>query len=170
MAEEWRHVQGWPYEVSSLGRVRRTEAGKGARAGKILKGIRGSQDGYLCVSLCRDGRPWRIRVAPLVCEVFHGEKPTSTHQTAHNNGVHDDNRADNLRWATPQENTDDVAKHGRLLYGSRLPQSVLTESQVTDIRARILRGDRQVAIAALFGVSPSTVSQIKHRHRWRRAE
>src|SRR3954471_12833196 len=77
--EEWRPVPGWPYAVSSLGRVRRTERGpKGARVGRILKRIV-NRDGYAYVTLCRaraiGHETWRRGVYVLVCEAFHGPKP-----------------------------------------------------------------------------------------------
>lgn len=48
----------------------------------------------------------------MVCEVFHGPRPTPQHQVAHINGDRLDNRAANLRWATPSENIADQVRHG----------------------------------------------------------
>jgi hypothetical protein len=40
----------------------------------------------------------------LVCEAFHGHAPSVVHEVAHLNDRGEDNRAENLRWATHQEN------------------------------------------------------------------
>ncbi len=46
--------------------------------------------------------------------------------------------------------------------GDEHPSSKITEDQVLEIQRRILAGERQSALAAEFGVSPATVSLIKH--------
>ena len=55
VVEIWKNIEGWPYEVSSLGRVRRTTSRTNAKAGKILKQTPG-RGGYLRVTLCCDGK------------------------------------------------------------------------------------------------------------------
>lgn len=63
----------------------------------------------LCVRVA--GRPHPVRLNVIVCETFHGPRPPGQ-QAAHNNGDKLDNRAANLRWATPSGNALDKARHG----------------------------------------------------------
>lgn len=51
-------------------------------------------------------------VHKLVCEAFHGPKPTSGHQVRHLNGDRSDCRAANLAWGTAKENAQDRTAHG----------------------------------------------------------
>src|SRR3954462_11481545 len=92
-SEEWRPVEGFPYEVSSLGRVRRTGAGSSTWAGRVLK-PRVITGGYHQVTLYRDGwQAWQVKVATLVCTAFHGAKPSAGLVVRHLNGAKtDDNR------------------------------------------------------------------------------
>lgn len=139
--------------------------------------IRGQQDqvvdGY--VNACRGG--YRVVYVPalrrqlevhiLVCETWHGPRPTSEHQAAHGNGIPADNRAANLRWATPLENMDDARRHGTLPIGERNGSAKLTEDDVRRIRALAAAGERSPAIAARFCVTDSMVRHIVNGRSWR---
>lgn len=114
-AEEWRAVVGWEclYEVSSLGRVRRLRPYRGATyAGRVMRGGH-DPDGYVMVSLSDRSRRTRVAVHRLVCEAFHGSKPSSLSHAAHWSGNKDDNSASNLRWATPAENMGNYILNSR---------------------------------------------------------
>jgi len=50
--------------------------------------------------------------------------------------------------------------------GSAHPRSTLTEDQVVQIKLALARGDRIVALAEQFGVSKSTISDIKTGKKW----
>jgi hypothetical protein len=174
ISEEWRIVEAWPeYEVSSLGRVKRVGGGAGAVPGRILRQFTGT-GGYLRVMVkevrrnrlipCNGRGPVSVHI--LVCEAFHGPRPAGLYAAAHNNGINTDNRADNLRWATYQENSDDRIAHGNSCRGSQNPKAVLTEEQVLAIKSLLLEGISGVKIAARFSVSPSTVSLINRRKVW----
>lgn len=124
--EIWKDIPGWEgvYQASSLGRIRsvpRTKRHK-TRAGEWfdmpLKGriLRPGthENGYKIVALSdlRAGRkPRTFRVHRLVCEAFHGPPVGERCEAAHGNGVRDDNRAANLRWATRAENMADIKRH-----------------------------------------------------------
>lgn len=112
-------------------------------------------------------RHWkRVGVHRLVCETFHGLKPEWADVVAHANGDPADNRADNLRWATFEQNEADKRAHGRGLSGERHHQVKLTEAQVKEIRRRRASGEQGAALAREFGVSPQTVCQIHLRKSW----
>jgi hypothetical protein len=52
------------------------------------------------------------RVHKLVMEAFVGPCPPGK-QCLHRDGNGLNNRLENLRWGTPEENTQDMIKHGR---------------------------------------------------------
>lgn len=132
---------GWPYEVSNVGRVRRIGAAK------VL--AQGDCRGYRTVALLNGGRHTTkcTTVHILVCEAFHGPRPTPKHQVAHADGTRDNNAETNLRWATLAENIADKVRHGTLRFGERHPIAKLTENQVIEIRQRYKAG-REAALAA----------------------
>lgn len=101
MSEEWRPVPGWPYEVSSRGRVRRD--------GRLLKPTP-DKDGYRHVTLSAGPRRWRVHVGRLVLLVFRGE-PEPGQEACHGNGRRWDNRLANLRWDTKPGNRADRERH-----------------------------------------------------------
>lgn len=51
--------------------------------------------------------------------------------------------------------------------GEDHPRARLTNKDVLDIHARRARGERVKDIARVYGVLPSSVSQILNGHRWK---
>lgn len=164
-AEEWRAVSGAPYEVSDLGRVRRVSAYRSTWRGRILKPWP-KRNGYLGVSLSVNGRVTTAMVAHLVCAAFHGPKPSPNHHAAHRDENRQNNRADNLRWATPQENEADKTNPVR---GSRHPFAKLREADIPVIRELIAQGVSPKKIAERFGVSSGKIHHIKTGRSWKNA-
>ena len=111
-AERWLPVVGWEdcYEVSDLGRVRRTFKDNKASLGIM----RGSVDehGYPRVDLRRNDRRRNARVHRLVAEAFLGPTPAGQ-EVRHLNGDPSDARLVNLRYGTHAENMRDMVEHGR---------------------------------------------------------
>lgn len=103
MAEIWKRIIGYKgYEVSNMGRVR-SSFGRGDEY-RMLK--QGYGDGRYCqVVLMKDGVPMTKRVHRLVGETFL-PNPENKPQIDHIDGNYLNNNADNLRWATPSENTN----------------------------------------------------------------
>lgn len=85
-------------------------------------------------------------------------------QACHRNGDQIDNRLENLRWGTPQENADDRIRHGTQARGEDSAQAKLTEADVLEIRASALS---QSALAARFGVCQSRISLIRSGRSWK---
>lgn len=112
MSEEWRAVQGWSaYEVSSMGRVRRVGAAKGATVGAVLA-TEVNGGGYHRVSLSQPGRPGRrVLVHRLVAHAFLGQRPDSL-DAHHEDGDKDNNAASNLRYVTRSENLKHAYRTG----------------------------------------------------------
>lgn len=120
--EFWRPVVGFEglYDVSSEGRVKSIARGVGAKGGfarwtqnRILRPTP-RRTGYVVVSLSREGENEYRSIHRLVCEAFHGPPPEG-HVVRHLNGVPYDNRSDNVKWGTPQENSNDSKRHGVLV-------------------------------------------------------
>ncbi|MBQ9003318.1 MAG: NUMOD4 motif-containing HNH endonuclease [Eggerthellaceae bacterium] len=72
-----------------------------------------NHSGYLKVGLMGDdGQRKKLFVHRLVCEAFHGAAPGADYQVDHINACHTDNRAENLRWVSGDENLLFAAEKG----------------------------------------------------------
>lgn len=148
----WRRVQGWPYEVSDAGNVRRI-------GGRPLAPRRHS-NGYLRVCLCRnEGERADAYIHRLVCTAFHGEPAQSNMHADHINGRRDDNAATNLRWLTPADNRARrlVAK------GEGHSSAKLTEADVRLIR---VSAESNSQLGKRFGVSRRTIADARIGKTW----
>lgn len=104
VGETWLPVQGWPYEVSDQGRVRRHDcAPKKATVGA---------HGYDVVSLNQSGAQRTFTVHGLVLEAWRGSRPDGM-EARHLNSNRADNRLANLQWGTPAENSNDRVEADR---------------------------------------------------------
>lgn len=116
--ENWQPIPGHPhYQVSDKGRVKsldRTVTGKNGTPrkvpGRILKPWRSNAD-RLCVKLSHNGQSINARIHQLVALTFLGECPDNM-MVCHNDGNHNNNRADNLRYDTMSSNMFDAVHHG----------------------------------------------------------
>lgn len=176
--EEWKPVagfEGW-YEVSSHGRVRsldrtinapnRWGACKRTLKGKVLSPRR-TDFGHRMVGLRREGALKGALVHRLVCEAFHGPCPPDKQHCAHRDGNPENNRADNLRWATVRENSEDARRHGTLLQGEASNLSRLTEADVLEIRRRSAAGATGYRLAKDYKMSATGIYKILHRENWK---
>lgn len=123
------------------------------------------QDGY---GLCKRNRRTN-RVHRVVCEIVHGEPPSSEHQAAHSCGTRACANPKHIRWATPKENTHDKFGHGSMRRGEQISQSKLSDIDVSTIKRRLARQSGS-SLAKEFGVSEPTISMIKHGLRWGHVE
>lgn len=166
--EDWQPVvgyEGW-YEVSSLGRVRRTMAIAGARTGRVLQ-VFANNDGYLRVTLSRYKRERHMFIHRLVALAFLGPRPVGS-QTNHRNGIKTDNRPDNLEWCTRSENILHAFRLGLQTppKGEAHGRSKLSESNVRTIR-RLRAGNTLGDLAAMFHVSTEQISKICRHQSWK---
>lgn len=110
---KWKPIPGYErYEASSEGDIRRAADMFGRPAGNVLKPKVGKW-GHEAVTIYGSSRqePYSSSVHRLVCMAFHGLPPFHGAVACHNNGDASDNRPENLRWATAQDNSDDAKKH-----------------------------------------------------------
>lgn len=110
--EVWKDIKGYEglYQVSNLGRVktlpRVAGAGKGyPRKEKILNAEQ-IWNGYLRVSLHKDGKYKRFRLHRLVLETFSPVEGMELLQVNHMDENKENCRLDNLCWMTASENNN----------------------------------------------------------------
>ena len=124
MSEIWKDINGFEgyYQVSNLGRVKSIERvieylsyGK-KKTKKICEKIfkpQFNKSGYYMVNLSVNNMHYPKQIHRLVAEAFI-PNPDNKPQVDHINTIRTDNRVENLRWCTQQENTDNPlskAKH-----------------------------------------------------------
>ena len=150
MQETWKPIPGYEdYEVSNQGRVRSLKTDRP----HILAPFNGN--GYPFVSPCRDGRYLSIAIHRLVLLAFCGE-PELGQEVCHNNGQKDDNRLDNLRYDTHQENMNDAVRHGNHSWSRVAPDETIVE-----IREQYVQGDTTYTnLANEYDMDVSAISLI----------
>jgi len=162
-AEVWAEIKGWPYEVSSWGRVR------SQKTGKPIAQMKKGRWGHLKVSLNRNGArlrgpDWRdFSVHRLVLSGFC---PQTGPEVRHKNGIAWDNTLSNLEWGTSNDNKRDARKHGTMSHRKGHGQVKLSEEAVEALRAvgRSALSDR--AAAEVLGVSRELVRDVRLGKRW----
>jgi hypothetical protein len=163
--EVWKPVPDWPYEASSLGRVRRLLPGRGTRIGHILA-TKPHKYGYPMVDLSRENRVTRFQVGRLVCLAFHGRPLMPKLKACHRNGVPTDNVPANVYWGTQQQNMADARRHGTTARGERHGIAKLTESSVREMRTLRGAGMTFKALSEKFGVSQSNACAACNGRQW----
>lgn len=164
--EIWKDIPGYEgeYQASTMGRIKslkRMAVSKNWYTGKpfyhtvperILTPGRYCKCGHVSVILRRgtNGKP----VHQLVMKTFVGEAPKGM-EVLHLNGIPTDNRLSNLRYGTRTDNILDVYRQGKLW-------RKLSVNDVGAIRFGIWCGIRGSDLAAMYGVSQSIISAIKH--------
>lgn len=163
----WRPVLGFDgYEVSNDGMVRswRPERNFGKRplAPRLLCANRDA-DGYTKAVLYINGKRHDKRVATLVAEAFVGPRPDGM-VVRHVDGDRSNDRAGNLLWGTPKENSEDAKRHGTWVHGTKVNTAKLTEA---DVVAILKSREPHAALAKRYGVSPCAIWHIRAGRTWK---
>lgn len=177
MEEIWKDIPNYVghYQVSSLGRVKslprvivKSKGGKVYLAEKYLRF--NLVNHYYSVMLYNKEKniiPKLIRVHRFVAEAFV-ENPENKPYINHKNLDKLDNRATNLEFCTPKENTNHAKENGRLVVtnGEINGMSKLKASDVVKIKEMLRDGYMQKEIALIFNVCQNCISRIKTGKRW----
>ena len=101
--EHWKAIAGYEgiYEVSDMGRVKSLNYNR-TRNEKILK-PRKTNNGYLRVSLCKDGHTKQTLVHRLVAKAFI-PNPNNLKTVNHKDEVKTNNTVGNLEWISQKDN------------------------------------------------------------------
>jgi hypothetical protein len=103
----------------------------------------------------------------VMCELVYGPPPSLKYQAAHScgRGKQGCMNPRHLRWDTPKGNNADKLAHDTHNRGERNSRTKLTEADVRYIRE--MRGRvRDADLARKFGVTPTGIFHIQHRHAW----
>ncbi len=169
--EEWRQIIGFEgrYEISNYGRVKslviRLKCGWKIR--KLSK-----HRGYNLLTLKKNGKSYRKSCSRMILESFIGTPRNPIMQAAHLNNIPLDNRLKNLKWCTPQENSDHKKIFGTELKGSRNGMSTINEDTAIKIYKDSLkinlnkRGSAAV-LAKKYNVTRSIIFHIAKKRRWK---
>ena len=160
----WEPIRGFDqYEISSLGQVRNVET-------KRVLCPRNDKDGYLTIGLWspQECRKRHLKIHRIVLDSFMG--PGNGLQANHIDGCKSNNRLENLEWTTQSENMRHAYRLGLQIgkgaRGELAGKAKLKEHQVYMIRALCHRGIPHRTIARMFGVCPTTISNIRTRTTW----
>jgi hypothetical protein len=165
--EEWRPIPGFEghYDVSSHGRIRSHKRGKT----RIRKISIHNKDRHRFVMLLKDAKSYQLVVARLVLLAFVGPPPSDKHVACHEKGGNANDYLWRLRWDTVRENNRDTVRHGnhRSPCGGAHHFASLDERKVRAIKARLVRGESQNALARKFNVTQGTISRISTGDTWK---
>lgn len=177
---EWREIPGFPdYEISNDGRLRRATAGSNSKVGRMIRPSL-HPSGYPQYGLTLpDGKRAHIAAHRLVALAFLPPMSPDKPFILHRNDNKLDARSSELRWGTPQENSNDALRNGRLAVGDRHPcttqpwtrprgdgcyRALLTEDEVRIILAS---PESSKTLGARYDVDPTTIQAIRRGRTWR---
>ena len=139
--KEWKQIKDFQYEVSNEGEIRNM------KTGRLLKGSLDSS-GYLQVEFRKDGKRYIFSKHRLVAEAFVDGDKTLT--VDHINCDKTDNRAENLRFISREENARKAtSKRVQCIETGTIYNSVKEASEKTGVYfqsiQRVCRGERKTA-------------------------
>lgn len=114
---------------------------------RVLKGLKG-KNGYVYVGLCKNGIVRQYTVHRLVGEAFI-PNPENKPEIDHINGDRQDNRVENLRWATKKENRRNPITTERMSAKKRgLPAKNKKKVIQSDMEGIFIKEYESIALAA----------------------
>ncbi len=176
--EEWKWIKGYEgcYQVSNHGRVKSlgrrvyscnsTYEGTRSVREKILKPC--FVLGYRVVTLCKHSDQEQHKIARLVASAFV-DNLKQVISVNHIDGNKLNDRADNLEWCTPAENTIHAIDTGLINNsGSKNGRAKLHETDIWQIRyiskRRLMKPNE---LADLFGISKWYIFKINSGKAWK---
>lgn len=132
----WKEIPNFPnYKISNFGIIISKKRPK--TQGGIIKPSKFNKNRHLNVTLYKNNKKYTKAVHRLVLEAFIGFCPQNM-ECCHNDGNGLNNRLDNLRWDTPNNNQQDKIQHGNSCFGEKNGSAKLTEKQVKKIRKKYI--------------------------------
>ena len=165
MQEVWKSLKGIVecgdnYEVSTFGNVRNSKKNKIMKTDITTRG-------YHRLMISHKGKTKKYFVHKLVALAFI-PNPENKPEVNHIDAVKGNNRVDNLEWNTRKENVAHASKNG--LYKTFLGESHgltrLTEQDVIEIKRLLSQKVLQSELVERYGVSQTTISNIKRGVSW----
>lgn len=168
MEEVWKEIPCHKnYQASNFGRIR--QVSESARAPAFAVIAQSIVHGYKVANIRENGRFVQHKVHRLVAMAWLPVPEEGRNLVAHNDGSRDNNRPDNLRWATCKENLADRKVHGTEIRGAKNGRSKLSINQVIEIRRRYKKRDPidgAAAMAREFGVSDCAIIFAYNGKNW----
>lgn len=163
----WIQYKNTNYFVNELGQIKTTNW-KNTGQERIMS-LCDKGQGYLGAVFVIDGKNTSVRAHRVIAEVFI-PNPDNKPEVNHINGKKSDNRVENLEWVTKQENIDHAYEflNVRILKGSEIGTSKLTEKQVIEIRNKFQpRVYGRKKLASEYNITEATIKDILQRRTWK---
>ena len=157
--EVWKRIKEFEdYEVSNYGNIRNGQ--------KVFK--RKKNKYYIQIVLYMGGRKKRHLLHRLVAEYFL-DNPQNKKTVNHKDGNKHNNHVDNLEWSTHKEQINHADELGlRNIKGSKNHNSLLTEKQVKEIRAKYKPHKVTCPMLAKeYNVRPCTIKKVVYNLAWK---
>ena len=157
-----RNIEGYEdYWVDDEGRVWSNKSGEI----KELKGIN-NNDGYLRVSLCKNGKWKWMSIHRLVAMAFL-DNPEKYEQVNHKNGIKTDNRLENLEWCNNSQNMKHAYSIGlKKAKGSKNGYAKITDEEAIKIFNRLNNGESPTEIAKDYPITRQAIYEMKWGKTW----
>ena len=167
---ERRLIPGYlGYGADSLGRVWNLVSHWRCREPRILAVAYDERHRYGRVNIYLRGKRQAVSLHVLIASAFHGSRPAGL-ESRHLDGDRRNNRPDNLKWGTAQDNANDRQAHGTTRQGSRVGTSKLTELDITEIRRLRRLGASYRELQTRFRIGHSNLWNILARRTWKHVE
>lgn len=153
----WHKIPGIDpeYEINRLGEVRSCKRG----GWKILKAKK-MKIGYRMFSLRAGGRVRDVTRHRIMAQTFI-PNPNGLPEVNHIDGNKSNDSLENLEWVSHRDNIRHAARIGLMPRGDALPQTVISDEKVAQIRAAAATQTEKLGdIASRFGVRESEVSDL----------
>lgn len=175
MEEVWREIPGYNglYLASTHGKIKSTDMlcnntgyKDGVKAtrihkGKELKCCSTTPKGYARVNLLGKVHMWHRIIALTFIDNLN-----NLSQINHKDGNKLNNNVNNLEWCDNKYNRSHAVYNRLHAFGSKIGEAKLIESDINPIR-KLLKTLKIKDIAAMYGVSNTTISDIKHGRTWK---
>ena len=163
--EIWKPVKGFEehYSVSTWGRLKRLKTIKRYKAGDIVNGgVR--VDGYINVTLCKNGEKISRLLHQIVAETFLGQCPQGMQVNhKHSDGDKSRNWLSNLEYLSSKENNADQRVKRPATYAAKISQI-----DADTIRKRVLNGESKRILSVEYGISLGNINYILLGKTWQK--